>query len=69
MPTGCSRRHGLGDRARTGDELASIFDTRGRELQRIAVPRDGIVLALRSKTHVRAGDRAMLLGIPVVETE
>ena len=54
---------GLGQDVRRGEHLAVIIDLRGERQQAFAAPHDGVVLGLRSKTYIRKGDWAVLLGL------
>lgn len=57
----------LGDFVDAGMLLATIRDFRGDVLQTITAPHAGLVLAIRSKAYVHAGDRSILVAARAVQ--
>jgi len=53
---------GLGDAVRENTVVASIVGPRGEALQEFTASSDGMILGLRSKAYIRAGDWAVLVG-------
>ena len=51
----------LGDNVLAGEELATVGGYRGEVLARIAAPHAGVILGLRSKAYITAGNWAVLL--------